>query len=152
MVVPNVGIGSVLDGGGGDEGGGELAAAATVNDAEPVFPPLDARIVTVPAPTDVASPLAFTVAIAELLLVHVIDCPLSTEPVELMTCAENCAVCPTELLTGLGVTITDATVTPAGGAAGAAGAAEVAALATFDSEPNTALPLLSEPRNATTWN
>src|SRR5437763_15762177 len=69
--------------------------ATTVTAALPLFPPLVAVIVAVPAETPVTSPLLFTPAPPPLLLVPVMVRPLSGLPVEPSGGAPSPSVAPT---------------------------------------------------------
>jgi len=71
-------------------------------------------MVAVPALAPVTSPVALTVAMAVLELVHVIPRPLRGLPPESFGVAVSCTVCPTGTPADAGVTSTDATGTPGG--------------------------------------
>ena len=116
--------------------------AVTVSAAEPLLPSLVAVIVAPPAKRAVTKPLPVTEPTTTLLLVHTIDRPVSTLPIESRSVAVSCCVAPTPRLRVAGLTTTDAT-----------GASElvVVPLATLDSPPYTASTFIV-PRNATSWN
>src|SRR3989440_11060688 len=82
------------DGGGG--GGGCCAVTVTV--AVPLFPPLVAVIVAVPAPTPVTSPAALTLATPALLLVHATVRAVRARSNEAFGVAVSRAVPPTDKL------------------------------------------------------
>src|SRR5256885_9431479 len=126
------------DGGGG--GGGCCAVTVTV--AVPLFPPLVAVIVAVPAPTPVTSPAALTLATPAVLVAHVIVRPVTVRPNESFGVPVSCTVLPAETLAVAGLTLTEAT--------GNAAVLAVVALATLDKAPNTAFAP-NVPRNATSW-
>src|ERR1043166_9178918 len=86
------------------------AGAVTVTAALPLFPPLLAEMVAVPAVTAVTSPLADTVATAVLLLLQAKLCPAGVLPAASFATAVSCEVPPTVRLAVAGVTATDATV------------------------------------------
>src|SRR6266513_2797104 len=83
----------------------------TVTAALPLFPPLVAVIVAVPAETPVTRPLPFTLAAPPLLLVQVIVRPLSGLPAESSAVALSCSVLPTATRPVAGLTLTVATGT-----------------------------------------
>jgi len=116
--------------------------------AGPEMPPLVAVLVTEPAATAVTSPLPLTVATAALLLDQVTTAPVSAVPFASLGVAVNCTVCPTDTLADAGLTVTDATDEATGGGSSAA----VVPLATFETLPNTAVPMFSVPRNGISWN
>src|SRR2546425_2812436 len=117
--------------------------ADTVTAAVPLLPSLVAVIVTEPAATPVTSPLPFTVASKALLVAHVTTRPLNGLPTSSFGGATSCTVWPTARLADAGLTVTEATSTPAG--------ALVVPLAGFERAPNTAFTF-SVPRKATSWN
>ena len=84
--------------------------------ALPLIPPLVAVMVAVPAATPVASPLPDTVATAALLEAHVTACPVITFPDASLSVTPNAYVPPTTTLADAGVTVTEATDGPGGGA------------------------------------
>src|SRR5207253_1363090 len=84
---------------------------ATVTVAMPLFPSLVAVIVTDPAATPVTRPVADTVAIAGLALVHMMARPASTLPAASFGVAVSCAVPPTKTVAVAGLTTTEATGT-----------------------------------------
>src|SRR5256885_6297160 len=86
-----------------------LEAAATVTVAVPFTPSLVAVIEADPAATAVTSPLAFTVATAGVLEVHVTVRPASAFPPASLRAAASCRVLPTKRLALVGLTTTDAT-------------------------------------------
>jgi hypothetical protein len=67
----------------------------TVSDAVAVLPSADAEIVAGPLATPTTRPVAVTVAIELLLLVHVIVRPVSVLPAASRGVAVSCRVCPT---------------------------------------------------------
>src|SRR5262249_29317353 len=80
--------------------------------AVPLFPPLDAVMVTVPlsfAPVGETRPLAETVATAGLLEDHVIGRPVRTVPPPSLSVAVNCWVAVAAMLEDGGATVTVAT-------------------------------------------
>src|SRR5207249_10723215 len=77
--------------------------------AVPLWPSLSAVIVAEPAATPVTTPLALTVAAAELLLAHVTVRPLSTFPAASFVVAESATAWPTCSLADTGLTVTEAT-------------------------------------------
>ena len=83
-----------------------MTGADTARVAVSLTPPLVALIVTVPAATAVASPLAFTVATVMLLDTHVTVRPVRTVPLESLRVAANCCVAPATRLAFAGVTVT----------------------------------------------
>ena len=83
--------------------------ACTVRLATPLIPSLVAVIVTVPAATAVARPLALTVATAVLLLLHVTVRPGRAFPAASFGVAVNGCVAPTLTVAVAGVTCTEAT-------------------------------------------
>src|SRR5256885_11484099 len=92
------------DGGGG--GGGCCAVTVTV--AVPLFPPLVAVIVAVPAPTPVTSPAALTLATPGLLVAHVIVRPVRARPNESCGVPLICTVLPTDTLAVGGLRLPEA--------------------------------------------
>src|SRR6266849_1749698 len=85
--------------------------SVTVMVAVPLLPSLVAVMVAVPAPRAVTSPVAFTVATAELLVVHVTTRPVSGLPLASRGVAVSWPVCPTGRLRIAGEMLTDATGT-----------------------------------------
>ena len=75
----------------------------------PLFPSLVAVIVVLPAATAVTTPCADTVATAVFELDHVTARPFNTLPTASLSVAVSCVVCPTDIESGLGVTVTVAT-------------------------------------------
>src|SRR5438046_10222459 len=85
----------------------------TVMAAVPLCPSLMAVIVAEPATTPLTSPLELTVATAVLLLDHAIVRPDSGLPPPSFGVAVSCTVLPSFTFADAGVTLTDATGTPA---------------------------------------
>jgi len=93
----------------------------TVSVAVPFVPLLDAVIVTVPAATPVANPVGDTVAVASLLLLHVMTFAPIGMPSESRATPVSATLCPTVTLGLAG-----AMVTLAGGGGTTIGADSVA--------------------------
>jgi len=68
-------------------------------------------MVAEPAALTPTSPLPFTVATLELLLVHVTVRPVNTFPAESTVVAASCAVCPSSTLADVGAIVTAETGT-----------------------------------------
>jgi hypothetical protein len=77
--------------------------------AVPFLPSLVAVIVVLPAAAAVTKPVVDTVAAEEFELPHVTTRPASALPAASLSVAVNCVVCPTDIVIGLGVTVTVAT-------------------------------------------
>src|SRR5713101_582099 len=101
-VHPAGAFGHVPLGGGGD--------TVTVMAAVPLCPSLVAVIVAEPVATPATSP-PLTLAMPELLLIHVTTRPESGLPLASLGVAVSCTVCPTGMLAVAGLTVTDATGT-----------------------------------------
>ena len=81
----------------------------TVTDAVPLLPSLVAVMVALPFATAVTTPCDETAAAAGLELDHDTARPFSTLPAPSLSVAMSCVVCPTDIESGLGVSVTVAT-------------------------------------------
>jgi hypothetical protein len=85
------------------------AIVVAVIEAVPLWPPLVAVIVAVPAAITVTKPLPDTVATDALLVAQVTALPVSAFPFASSGVAVSCAVCPNDTLAVAGLTTTEAT-------------------------------------------
>jgi len=112
-------------------GGGAVTVMAEV----PVFPEHVAVIVAEPAAIPVTTPLAFTVAAAVLLDVHVMVCPVITLPCASFTVAESATVAPAAIVALGGDTVTVVTT----------GATAVTVMAEVPDLPELVAVIVAEP-------